>query len=94
MRLGKSERPGGDSGAFEDHQGAGSIPIVAVNPDDLTYYGRALVVLVEDKNGKYRRRLYLSLRSAERAVERANARGADARLVLCRLEPVEGGEGL
>ncbi|MGO1629458.1 MAG: hypothetical protein ACTHX2_11635 [Microbacterium sp.] len=54
----------------------------------------ALVVLVEDRSGNYRRRLYLSLRSAERAVERANARGADARLVLCRLEPVEGGEEL
>lgn len=89
----KRSRPA-DNGTAKDHQGAGSTPIVAADTDDLTYQGRALAVLVEDKNGKYRRRLYLSLRSAERAVQRAQARGRDARAILVRLEPVEGGEEL
>ncbi len=48
----------------------------------------ALVALVEDKHGRYRRRVFLTLASAERAVALARARGADAQVVLVRLTPV------
>jgi hypothetical protein len=46
------------------------------------------VALVETPNGTYRRRAYLSLESAHRAMERADKRGLDSRIVLCELRPV------
>ena len=48
----------------------------------------AHVVIVSSTDAKARRRVYLSLHSAERAVERAQARGHAATLHLCRLVPV------
>lgn len=92
----KENRPGGQTEAMKSSNvvGAGSGSIVAqmtLADEDLDR-AHALVVLVEDRTGRYRRRLYLSLRSAERAVARANARGADARAILCRITPVEDGE--
>lgn len=50
----------------------------------------AFAVFVEVSEGRYRRRLYLSLASAQAAVERAEARGVDARAVMCQLVPVRG----
>lgn len=50
---------------------------------------QAFVILVLTPQGKYRRKVYLSLHSAVLAVQRAEARGQSAQLVLCRLEPVE-----
>lgn len=47
-----------------------------------------LVVVVETPNGKYRRRAYLTLASAQRAVVRAELAGYTASIVLARLEPV------
>lgn len=44
-------------------------------------------VLVETGEGRYRRRLFLTLASAERAVERARDRGKYAYLVLVTLTP-------
>ena len=44
-------------------------------------------VLVETGEGRYRRRLFLTLASAERAVERARERGKYAYLVLVTLTP-------
>ena len=92
----KENRPGGQTEAMKSSNlaGAGSVPSIAqMTPaeEDLDR-AHALVVLVEDRTGRYRRRLYLSLRSAERAGARANARGADARAILCRITPVEDGE--
>ncbi len=49
-----------------------------------------LVVVVETPGGKYRRRAFLTLASAQRAVARAEAAGHRASVVLARLEPVEG----
>ena len=96
MSLAKEFRPGRATEAKKSStgQGAGSASIVAQPPltDEDLDRGHALAVLVEDKTGRYRRRLYLSLRAAERAVERANARGADARVILCRLSPIEAGD--
>ena len=44
-------------------------------------------VLVETGEGRYRRRLFLTLASAERAVNRARDRGRYAYLVLVTLTP-------
>ncbi|MDZ4234794.1 MAG: hypothetical protein U1C73_13795 [Dietzia sp.] len=44
-------------------------------------------VLVETGAGRYRRRLFLTLASAERAVERARDRGQYSWLVLVTLTP-------
>ena len=49
-----------------------------------------LVVVVETPGGKYRRRAFLTLASAERAVRRAEDAGHTASVVLARLEPVAG----
>jgi hypothetical protein len=48
------------------------------------------VTAVSTSDGHYRRRCFLSLKAAERAVERAEAAGHEATGVLCRLVPVEG----
>jgi len=50
----------------------------------------ALVAVVETTNGHCRRRVLLSLEAAHRALERANDRGLDARVVLCELIPLDG----
>lgn len=51
-------------------------------------------VLVENPSGKYRRRLFLTLASAQRAKDRATARGQYAAILLVRIVPVVGGEFL
>jgi hypothetical protein len=48
----------------------------------------AFVVLLTTRYGMPRRRVYLDLGAARTAVERANAKGLQARLVLCELTPV------
>jgi hypothetical protein len=50
---------------------------------------QAYVVLVITPAGKYRRRVMLSLHGATAAVQRAQAKGQTAHLVLCRLVPVQ-----
>ncbi|WP_432244806.1 hypothetical protein ACRB8A_12440 [Arthrobacter sp. G.S.26] len=49
------------------------------------------VVVVETAAGKYRRRVYLSLNSAQRATDRAIMAGHPTHLILCQLMPVTGG---
>ena len=39
---------------------------------------------------RYRKRVYLSLAGAQRAIDRARQDGLDASIVLCRLTPVSG----
>lgn len=46
------------------------------------------VVAVHVDGDHLRRRIYLSLSSAQRAAERAEARGKTADIVLCRVTPV------
>ncbi len=50
----------------------------------------AYVALVETPSGKYRRRVFLSLASALAAVERADARHQDARVILAELRALGG----
>lgn len=57
--------------------------------------GGAFVAVVEVKGGKYRRRAYLTLASAERAARNAQAEGRSAVVYLAELKPlyrVVGGE--
>jgi hypothetical protein len=46
------------------------------------------VVVLHTPADQYRRRVYLSLHSAEKALARAQARGQRCWLVLCELRPV------
>lgn len=52
------------------------------------------VVVVETLAGKYRRRVYFNLPSAQRAADRAIEAGHSAHLILCQLLPVSGGAAL
>ncbi|WPU08088.1 hypothetical protein [Pseudarthrobacter oxydans] len=47
--------------------------------------------MVETPTGKHRRRVFLSLDSAQRAADRAIMAGHPATLILCQLMPVSGG---
>lgn len=49
------------------------------------------VVVVETPAGKYRRRVYLSLDSAQKAADRAIMAGHPSKVILCRLMPAMGG---
>jgi hypothetical protein len=60
----------------------------AAAPTDVESACKAFVVLLYTPDGKYRRRVFLSLHSATAAVQRAKAKGQPVRMVLCRLEPV------
>ena len=63
------------------------------NPEDtpteaaLFAAARGYCVIVTSSEGKYRRRLYLSLHSAEKAVQRAKANGKFAAMVLAVIVP-------
>ena len=48
---------------------------------------RGYCVIVTSSEGRYRRRLFLSLHSAEKAVQRAKARGLYAAMVLAVIVP-------
>jgi hypothetical protein len=48
----------------------------------------AWAALVMRKNGHWSRQIYLSLHAATRAMERAEVRGVEARLVLVELVPL------
>lgn len=52
----------------------------------------AHAVVVETPAGRVNRRLFLSLHSAERALDRARERGHEATMLLVELVPVLGGE--
>lgn len=48
----------------------------------------AFVILVKTTRGTYRRRCFLTVASAERAVQRAQERGENAVVVLAELKPL------
>ncbi|SNU00956.1 hypothetical protein SAMN06298212_10572 [Ruaniaceae bacterium KH17] len=83
--------PGGYSeGDLKCHCGdKSSLPMTAVKSTVHAPELPAYVVLVSTREGRYRRRVFLSLHSAVHAAERARERGQDADLVLCELRPVE-----
>lgn len=54
----------------------------------------AFVAVVESSHGTPRRRVFLTLAAAEKAILRARMAGHRANVVLCNLLPVSGGERL
>lgn len=84
-------RPAGDGTATQESnagQALTSLVPTAPNGTAATLTGYAVLVTIPaDHDPRTRRRLYLSLHSAQRAMERAEARGLDAQLLLVRLVP-------
>lgn len=68
---------------------AGSTAMVP-QATDLSLYVDTYAVIVETTDLKHRRRVYLSLHSAEKAADRARAAGHRAELFLVRMTPVGG----
>lgn len=87
-------QPVAELAAHETPAKASTTPMVIDLADVREAVDGALVVVVTTPAGRYRRRVYLSLRAAEAAVDRAERRGQVARIVLCSLLPVRviGGE--
>lgn len=54
----------------------------------LSGYAPAYIAVMVDRFGTPRRRPYLNLHHASQAVQRAQAQGRQAWLILCKLEPV------
>ena len=75
--------PAGNRGASINPTNTESTP----RPEDILAAAHTYCVLVESAHGKYRRRLYLSLSAAEKAVQRAKANGKYAALVLAVVTP-------
>jgi hypothetical protein len=82
--------PDGRRGRPLDQESPPTDPTAAsVTPSaDIGAACEAFVVLLITPSGKYRRRVFLSLHSATAAIQRAQAKGQPARMVLCRLVPV------
>ncbi len=76
--------PASNEGASRLHQ-----PAVDSTPSEAALFAaaRGYCVIVTSSEGKHRRRIFLSLHSAERAVQRAKARGCYAALVLAVIVP-------
>jgi len=63
-----------------------------LNINPRTFIENVHVVVVEvgtPNSAHYRRRTYFNLPSAQKAVDRATERGHTAKLILCKLVPVE-----
>jgi hypothetical protein len=86
----RTTQPPAADGAADEALEDGASPATAPHPDDFPA-GRsvcvAYVVLVVTPAHKHRRRVFLSLHSASAAVQRAQAKGQPARLMLCQLVP-------
>lgn len=71
--------------------GGFSLSSVPVAADRYAEYAQGVyVVVVETSDDRMRRRVYLNLPSAQKAVTRAQDRGHEARLYLARLDIVGG----
>lgn len=93
MSTARKIRPTGNGTDLEKtHLAAGfslsSVPVVA---DRYAEYAQGVyVVVVETSDDRMRRRVYLNLPGAQKAVQRAQERGHEARLFLARLDIVGG----
>lgn len=68
-------------------------PILAPSHDGLVAGVYVAVVQIKGDHtpARYRRRVFLNLPAANRAISRAHMDGLDASVVLCQLIPVSGG---
>lgn len=90
MSMDKEIRPAGNGTDQEETDGL--FPsILAAESDKFAEYAQGVyVVVVETSDDRMRRRVYLNLPSAQKAVQRAQERGHEARLYLARLDVVGG----
>lgn len=95
MMQTQRSRPAGNQTANEISV-AGDTHILSAAPpisaeDALEFIAGAYVAIVTTTHGHHRRRVFLSLHSAEKAIRRARAAGHTADIVLCELRPIAGG---
>lgn len=92
MSQERESRPGTNRTAKISSGDDSSLPAAAdYFTDAAIYVAGAYVAVVQTAHGKHRRRVFLTLSSASRAVDRAIEAGHAAEVVLCRLVPVTGG---
>ena len=84
----KNAGPRDETGTFLNATAAVEDTADQRRDDQLRDAAAGYAVLVETGEGRYRRRLFLTLASAERAVNRARERGRYAYLVLVTVTPV------
>jgi hypothetical protein len=77
-------RRGGPQATSPENQAATKLP----DKDSLVDFAPAYIAVMVDRFGTPRRRPYLNLHHANKAVQRAKAQGREAWLILCKLEPV------
>lgn len=77
-------RPTSDDGAASNHA---TDRYATPRTADVLAAARGHCLIVSSSEGKYRRRLFLSLHAAEKAKERAQARGCYAAIVLAVIVP-------
>ena len=94
MSTARKIRPTGNGTDLEKTQfadGGFSLSSVPVAADRYAEYAQGVyVVVVETSDDRMRRRVYLNLPSAQKAVARAQEWGHEARLFLARLDVVGG----
>jgi hypothetical protein len=87
VKATQEDRPARECEATEVHGQANTSSVATA--DRLAQYVQGVyVVVVQVGEDRLRRRVYLNLPSAQRAVERAQDRGHEASVVLCQLQPV------
>ena len=95
MTQKRKSRPGTNRTAKISSGDDNSLPAPAAYfTDAAIYVAGAYVAVVHTAHEKRHRRVFLTLSSAQRAVDRAIEAGHDAEVVLCRLVPVTGGGSL
>lgn len=100
MNQTKRNRPA-DNGTVPRIQGGESTSSLADkltgSPDHRALIDHVHILVLElqtPSGARTRRTTYFSLRTAQRALDRATMRGQRASLILCRLAPVDGGGDL
>jgi len=85
---GRESRPR-EGAALEINAGQAVDTSTLLYPDEVArHVDGCFVAVVETPSGTYRRRVFLTLNAAERAVDNARARGCGARIVLAELKPL------
>lgn len=91
MTTDKKNRPAGEPDGLQKSPLGGSSSLAPFSPEmaAIRAHGVLMVLVHNPENGRYRRRIVLSLSAASKAVERAEARGHVAHIVLGRFQVVE-----
>ena len=84
----KVRPPAGNQGAQEKAPADGLSAATLLASADIQTACTLHLVLLVSRSGKFVRKPYLSLHSAQAALQRAQERGQECHLVLCRVEPL------